>query len=84
MASLVSYAGSRGTGSPEPPLLLRQSHCRVASRMPASAAAARQVLYSDEGGRLWRTQILEIRNPDEPPKIFCWERAATWGRAEYR
>jgi hypothetical protein len=52
--------------------------------MPASAAAAWQVLYSDEGGRLWRTQIIEIRNPDEPPKIFCWERAATWGRAEYR
>jgi len=47
-------------------------------------AAAWQVLYSDEGGRLWRTQIIEIRNPDEPPKIFCWERAATWGRAEYR
>jgi len=47
-------------------------------------AASWQVLYSDEGGRLWRTQILEVRNPDEPPKIFFWERAATWGRAEYR
>ena len=47
-------------------------------------AAAWQVLYSDEDGRLWRTQILEVRNPDEPPKIFFWERAATWGRAEYR
>lgn len=47
-------------------------------------AAAWQVLYSDEGGRLWRTQILEVRNPEEPPKIYLWERAATWGRAEYR
>lgn len=47
-------------------------------------AAAWQVLYSDEGGRLWRTQIVEVRNPDEPPKIYSWERAATWGRAEYR
>jgi hypothetical protein len=24
------------------------------------------------------------RNPDEPRRIFVWERAATWGRAEYR
>lgn len=46
--------------------------------------AAWQVLYSDEGGRLWRTQIVEVRNPDEPPRIYSWERAATWGRAEYR
>lgn len=46
--------------------------------------AAWQVLYSDEGGRLWRTQIVEVRNPVEPPRIYSWERAATWGRAEYR
>lgn len=47
-------------------------------------AAAWQVLFSDEGGRLWRTQIVEVRNPDEPWRIYSWERAATWGRAEYR
>lgn len=43
-----------------------------------------QVLFSDDGGRLWRTQIIDVRNPDEPPRIYTWERAATWGRAEYR
>jgi hypothetical protein len=43
-----------------------------------------QVLFADEGGRLWWTQILEVRNPDEPPRIYTWERAATWGRAEYQ
>lgn len=47
-------------------------------------AAAWQVLYSDEGGRLWRTQIVEVRNLDEPQRIYTWERAAIWGRAEYR
>jgi hypothetical protein len=47
-------------------------------------AASWQVLFSDEGGRLWRTQIVEVRNLDEPPRIYSWERAATWGRAEYR
>jgi ferric-dicitrate binding protein FerR (iron transport regulator) len=47
-------------------------------------AVAWQVLFSDEGGRLWRTQIVEVRNLDEPPRIYSWERAATWGRAEYR
>jgi hypothetical protein len=43
-----------------------------------------QVMFSDEGGRLWRTQILDVRNATEPRRIFTWERAATWGRAEYR
>ncbi|MFM9196320.1 MAG: hypothetical protein ACKOWG_11375 [Planctomycetia bacterium] len=47
-------------------------------------AASWQVLYSDQGGRLFRTQILEVRNPEEPPRIYTWERSATWGRAEYR
>lgn len=47
-------------------------------------AAAWQVLWSDEGGRLWRDQLIEIRNPDEPWRINVWERGATWGRAEYR
>ena len=24
----------------------------------------------------------EVRNPDEPPKIYVWKPAAAWGRAE--
>lgn len=47
-------------------------------------AASWQVLFSDEGGRLWRTQLIEVRNPDESARLFTWERATTWGRAEYR
>jgi hypothetical protein len=47
-------------------------------------AAAWQVYFSDAGGRLWRDQIVELRNAAEPPRIFVWERAATWGRAEYQ
>jgi hypothetical protein len=47
-------------------------------------AAAWELHYSDETGRLWRDQIVEIRNPAEPSGIFLFERAATWGRAEYR
>ena len=46
--------------------------------------ASWQVLFSDEGGRIWRDQIVELRNRSEPPRIFVWERAATWGRAEYQ
>ena len=40
--------------------------------------------WSDEGGRLWRGQLVEIRNASEPVRIHTWERAATWGRAVYR
>jgi len=40
--------------------------------------------WSDEGGRLWRGQLVELRNASEPPRIHTWERAATWGRALYR
>ena len=47
-------------------------------------ATAWQVHWSDAGGRLWRDQLIEVRNPDEPRRILIWERAATWGRAEYR
>ena len=47
-------------------------------------AAAWQLSFSDEGGRLWRDQIVELRNAAEPARIFVWERAATWGRAEYQ
>ncbi len=40
--------------------------------------------WSDEGGRLWRGQLVELRNASEPVRIHTWERAATWGRALYR
>jgi hypothetical protein len=47
-------------------------------------AAVWQVLWGDEAGRMRREQMVEVRNPDEPLRINVWERAATWGRAEYR
>jgi ferric-dicitrate binding protein FerR (iron transport regulator) len=47
-------------------------------------AAVWQVLWGDEAGRMRREQMVEVRNPDEPLRIHVWERAATWGRAEYR
>lgn len=47
-------------------------------------AAVWQVLWGDETGRMRREQMVEIRNPAEPLRINVWERAATWGRAEYR
>ena len=47
-------------------------------------ATAWQVHWSDAGGRLWRDQLIEVRNPDEPRRIIIWERGATWGRAQYR
>lgn len=40
--------------------------------------------FSDETGRLWRDQIIEVRNPGEPPAIYPFESAATWGRAEFQ
>lgn len=47
-------------------------------------AAVWQVLWGDEAGRMRREQMVEVRNPAEPLRINVWERAATWGRAEYR
>ncbi len=47
-------------------------------------AAVWQVLWSDEAGRMRRAQMVEVRNPGEPLRIHVWERAATWGRAEYQ
>jgi hypothetical protein len=47
-------------------------------------AAVWQIHWSDGAGRLRRDHMVEIRNPHEPIKINVWERAATWGRAEYR
>jgi hypothetical protein len=39
--------------------------------------------WSDASGRLWRGQLVELRNSSEPTRIHTWERAATWGRALY-
>lgn len=41
------------------------------------------VHWSDETGRVWTSQLAEIRNASEPPRIFTWERAVTWGRAVF-
>jgi hypothetical protein len=38
--------------------------------------------WSDPSGRLWRGQMNELRNANEPSRLASWERAATWGRAE--
>ena len=47
-------------------------------------AAVWQVLWGDEDGRMRRKQLVEVRNANAPLEINVWERAATWGRAEYR
>ena len=47
-------------------------------------ATAWELHLSDESGKLWRDQIIEVRNQTEPARIFLFERAATWGRAEFR
>ena len=40
--------------------------------------------WSDESGRVWTGELAEIRNASEPPRIFTWERAVTWGRAVFK
>ena len=47
-------------------------------------AAVWQVNWSDAEGRMRREHMVEIHNPHEPLRINVWERAATWGRAEYQ
>ncbi len=47
-------------------------------------AVAWELHFSEETGRLWRDQIVDVRNPAEPWDIFLFERANTWGRAEFR
>jgi hypothetical protein len=47
-------------------------------------AACWHTHWSDPSGRLWRTNLVELRNPSEPLRIYDYERAATWGRAIYR
>ena len=43
-----------------------------------------QVHWSDSAGQIWRDQMVEIRNPHELRRILPFERAATWGRAEFQ
>ena len=43
-----------------------------------------QTMWGDAEGRLERYRLYDGRNPHEPRRIFVWERATTWGRAEYR
>jgi hypothetical protein len=47
-------------------------------------AACWELHFSDETGRLWRNQIIEVRNPNEPAAISPYMRAATWGRADFQ
>ncbi len=47
-------------------------------------AAIWQVHWSDSAGQVWRDQMVEIRNPHELRRILPFERAATWGRAEFQ
>jgi hypothetical protein len=39
--------------------------------------------WGDRSGRIWRGQQNELRNTNEPSHLSSWERAATWGRAEF-
>jgi ferric-dicitrate binding protein FerR (iron transport regulator) len=47
-------------------------------------AAAWQVHFADESGQIWRRQIIDVRNLAEPYRIGVWQRAATWGKADFR
>ena len=47
-------------------------------------AATWTVHWSDESGRRWRGQLIEIRNPSEPLRNNNWDRAASWGKATFR
>jgi ferric-dicitrate binding protein FerR (iron transport regulator) len=47
-------------------------------------AAVWQVSWGDATGQLLRRSMVDVRSPHEPLRIHVWERAATWGRAEYR
>lgn len=43
-----------------------------------------QAFWADPSGMLWREQMIEVRNPDEPARLMPHERAACWGRAEFQ
>lgn len=43
-----------------------------------------QAFWADPSGRLWRDQMIEVRNLREPARMLPHERAACWGRAEFQ
>jgi len=47
-------------------------------------AACWNVHWCDLSGRVWLSNLIDIRNSTEPLRIYDYERAATWGRAIYR
>jgi hypothetical protein len=47
-------------------------------------AATWTVHWSDDSGRRWRGQLVEIRNPSESLRNNPWDRASSWGKAIYR
>lgn len=47
-------------------------------------ATAWQAHFSDSSGRLWRDQIVDIRNQAVDPRRYIWGQAETWGRAVFR
>ncbi len=59
-------------------------HASEAPKAGDNLAAVWNTHWSDETGRLWRFQHVEIYNGAETPGIHTYERAAVWGRALYR
>jgi hypothetical protein len=47
-------------------------------------AATWTVHWSDDSGRRWRGQLIEMRNSSEPLRNNPWVSAAGWGKALYR
>lgn len=47
-------------------------------------AANWTVHWSDETGRLWRGQLVEITNPKAPKEHRAWSDASLWGQALFR
>jgi hypothetical protein len=59
-------------------------HAQEPPRAGDVLAISWTVHWSDQTGRLWRGNHVELRNSVEPIRIHTWERAATWGRALYQ
>ncbi len=55
-----------------------------APRAGETLAATWTVHWSDNSGRRWRGQLVEIRNLSEPTRPNNWDRAESWGKAIYR
>jgi hypothetical protein len=47
-------------------------------------AGAWQVHFSDASGRLWRDQIVELRNKSVDPYSYIWAQASNWGRLRFQ